>query len=201
MKQFRFDSVNHEYFLGDSQLPGVTSILKSAGIINTQFYTVAGRDRGTLIHESCEHLDRYEIDLNDLDEEIRPFVQAYKNFKEDTGFAPTMIESPIYHSKLMYAGCLDRVGILNGKNVLIDLKSGVSPKWASLQLIAYKMACEDMFPSLFNEQNLLSRLVLQLKSSGSYKLVEFSSDDDERDWAVFKSACSVNAWKTTMRVK
>ena len=46
-----FHPALHECREGDRVIPGVTQILKSAGIINCFFYSEEARERGSAVHD------------------------------------------------------------------------------------------------------------------------------------------------------
>src|SRR6185369_17788774 len=98
----RFNAETHEYFLGDRLVPSVTQVLKTAGFINDQSYSEEGSNRGAAVHKACEYLDRDELDWDSLHSTIRPYVKAYRRFKDQTGFLPELIEHQVYNEQYFY---------------------------------------------------------------------------------------------------
>jgi len=183
-----FDEEKHEYKWHGKQVPSVTTILKSAGIVDAAWYTEEARIRGTHVHQAAQFYDEGDLAPGSIRPEIQPYMDAYVKFKRDTGFYPILIEQKVIHTK-GYAGTLDRVGWLNDRLVQIDLKSGGIPKWAGLQTEAYKQALEEMISlgHIKLEQYPEARFALQLTSEGKYKLQPLQGlSDGHYFWAALE---------------
>ena len=178
-EQIKFDAPTHKYTVGNREVMSVTTILKEAGMIDTQWFTEESRLRGTAVHEAVFydiHNDLHEDGMHDI---IRPYVQAWFKFKNDTDFLPlsSMCEARMYHPIYEYAGTPDLIGRLNGRMVLIDIKTGDCPT-ARFQTAAYRE-----FPKV----RALSpaRFSLRLFNDGKYKCLQHS---DPNDFLVFLDA-------------
>lgn len=178
MSEIRFDEVKHRYFLDSREIPGVTSILKGAGIIDTSWYNNVACQRGTYVHRAICFHNRGTLDESTLSPILAPYLGAYTRFLRESGFTPMRWEEIVYTSQ--YAGTFDILGQLNGIYVLIDIKTGSMPKWAGLQTQAYAAAVECMPDHKLKPQK---RLGLQLKDTGAYSLTEFSDPRDASTWA------------------
>jgi hypothetical protein len=95
--------------------PSVTTILKAEGFIDTRFYDDWSRDRGSMIHLATAYDDRNELDEENLDPVIRPYLEAWQKFRRESGFIPEKIEVPGMSTVYRYAGTPDRIGELPGK--------------------------------------------------------------------------------------
>jgi hypothetical protein len=93
----------------------VTSILKAEGLIDTRFYDDWSRDRGSMIHLATHYDDMGELDEETLDPVIRPYLEAWRKFRKESGFVPEVIEVPMMSINYRYAGTPDRIGQLPGK--------------------------------------------------------------------------------------
>jgi hypothetical protein len=91
------------------------------------------------------------------------------------------IEQILYHKKLMYAGTCDRIGILDGKRVVLDLKTGRPEPWHGIQLSAYEL-CLPYEGSI--------RTALYLKSDGNYRLVNYNLVEETALWLA-----TLDAWR------
>lgn len=110
--------------------------------------TGAAAARGTDVHRVAEALHLGQV--IEYDEAIEPYVVQYRRFLED--FQPEFLlaEAPCYNLTYRYAGTLDGVAIIDGKTVVVDIKttahgpdSGKSrPPFAetAVQVTLYKMA-------------------------------------------------------------
>jgi hypothetical protein len=178
----QFDEENHVYTFNDKIFPSVTQILWEENFIDSVFYDEWSRNKGRLVHLVC-HLD----DTNDLDEVtvdpiLQPYLDAYRAFKDDTGFIVESSEVPLISEAYSFAGTPDKVGVLNKMPALIDIKSGAVEPWAALQLSFYEV--------LTNHPH--KRYALQLTPEGKYKLISFVGRQDRN---LCLSILAVYHWK------
>lgn len=137
----RLDHATHEYWCGKRKFDSVTHILQYLGLTNdysniSSFYA----ERGTAVHKAVEFVDKGTLDESKLDPICRPYVAAYRRFLRESGYVPLHWEIPIHHAVLGYAGTIDKVGSLNGRVGVLDIKTSraVDPS-VELQLCAYKV--------------------------------------------------------------
>jgi hypothetical protein len=157
-----FDETTHTYRLDGRRLISVTqalSILDDRWKVDP-FYLEFGK----MVHRATACYDRGEYDDFTWDERIIPSVEAYVKFRSETDFEPIHIELPLFHPTRIYAGTLDRIGTLNGRQVLIDLKTGAKARVDELQEVAYwELAIANNIPV----QKLFD---LYLHKNGKYNL-------------------------------
>jgi hypothetical protein len=149
-----FDAEKHEYRLPDGRLvPSVTQILHGVGVA-TDFERIMSfgtkiaeaiefrRALGTAAHADCHAFDDNDLDWDRVDERVRPYVEAWGIFRENTGLMPIARERRVLHHGSFYCGTLD--GILlkpNGTRVLVDIKLGdPEDAAAQFQTAAYEAA-------------------------------------------------------------
>jgi len=183
--ELQFDPDTHTYTINGRRLISVTQALAIAD--DRRMVDPYYLERGRILHKACEYLDRDELDLETLDDQIRPYFLAYVKFQEDTGFKPDLIELRLSHLTYLYAGTIDRIGDLNGNHVLIDLKSGAPAKADPLQLAAYwELARVNTIP--------IKRLFdLYLHDDSTYRLVEVVKP--KLLLPVFLSALTLTRWR------
>lgn len=140
---FTFDANAHKYYVGGVEVPGVTKILHESGLAPAYHGSSDAAWRGTRVHEACELLDLDDLDWTELGArwpgEWVKMVRAYERFKLETGFVPELIEHQAYHPQYRFAGTLDRRGLLNGEQTLIDFKTGQEEKWHKYQTAGYQI--------------------------------------------------------------
>lgn len=150
----------HEYVLPDGRVvPSVTQILAATGI-STDFESLKQvspsmraaiekkRAIGSALHRDAHALDDHDLDWSTVHPEVKPYLEAWAVFRENSRLEPLCRERCVYHSGLHYAGTFD--GIFrssNGRNVLVDLKTGdpddAGTQW---QTAGYQLAWEYMHP-------------------------------------------------------
>ncbi|MEM7342461.1 MAG: hypothetical protein AAF467_27735 [Actinomycetota bacterium] len=105
----------------------------------------AGATMGDALHKMTERLDRGDIQLADVPEQMRDLCAAYQRRLTKAGITidPTGVERLILHDDWQIAGTADRLPLIlrDGTRVLGDLKTGkdLSFSWLSIaqQLAIY----------------------------------------------------------------
>ena len=169
-------------------VPSVTQIMKDVGYYPWTFLDkdeseihfpngeITPVDKGTRVHKIVENIDR-GIEVDPIDPELLPYVEAYRQFKNDNEITITQIEKIIFEDEFWYAGALDRVMTINDCPAIVDIKTGTKLSVTGIQLAAYKYAWEKMS----GEKNL-NRFALHLKDTGAYKLVPYRNKEDLPDF-------------------
>jgi hypothetical protein len=77
--------------------------------------------RGTEVHKAAE---KYALGmLPEIDPAVEPYVEQYRRFLSDFKPEFLMAEAPIYNLTMHYAGTLDGVAVIDGKTVVVDIKT------------------------------------------------------------------------------
>lgn len=150
-----FDAARHEYRLPDARLvPSVTQILHAVGVA-TDFEAIAARsDRlaaaieyrralGTAVHADAHAFDDNDLDWEGVHEDVKPYIEAWGIFRENTGLIPTARERRVFHPGCFYCGTLDGIFEKPGaaRRVLVDIKLGdPEDAGAQFQTAAYEAA-------------------------------------------------------------
>lgn len=177
-----FDEQNHIYRVQGVAIPSVTQILVAEGFIDTSWFTEYGRDRGKYAHEAIKLYEQGSLDEESLDPVLRPYLDAWKQFKTDTGYVSEVVEEPLYSPVYQYAGTPDNIGLLNGEPTVLDIKTGAISPWVALQLSAYETL----------KKMCLDRVALRLMPDGKYRLRHFK---DRTDRQVFLAAVATFYWR------
>lgn len=139
---FVFDSELHKYTLDGVELPSVTHICRFLHY-KAEYADKALRDiarlRGTAIHELTALMDYGEDIL--MEHELAPYVNGWSDFKRDYRAVPTHIEVSLHCPT--FAGTIDRICEINGKNIVVDIKTGSTVNKTALQaqLTGYALLC------------------------------------------------------------
>ena len=172
---------NHKYTIDDQPVPGVSEILQGVGYVDTRYFDAESRQRGTAVHKVCELWDK-GTPIPGLAKfpELHGYLEAWKKFRAEAGFKPEEIEYVVGHPALMYAGTLDRLGDMDGSNLLVDIKTGTPAWWHPIQTAAYGGMVMGTGP----------RMGVYLRGNGDYRI---ESHNDYMDWDRFVWA--LNIWK------
>lgn len=169
-----FYDKSHVYELDGERIPCVSDLCR---FIHKEIYKdapvwqmEAAADRGTKVHAATEALDR--AGRAEIDEAYLPYLQAYALFRQEHEVEWELIEHADYHPELMYAGTIDRYGMVDGYRTLVDLKTTyrVYKPLCGASLNLYRLILEA-------RQKCVERLVIiHLKKDGTYKLVNIPID-------------------------
>jgi hypothetical protein len=177
------DEATHTYRTAEGVVvPGVTTILRAAGLIDTRWCTDYGRDRGTLVHLACEYDDRGILDDATVDDAIKGYVEAWRCFKATARFTPESMEVVVHNETYGYAGKYDVAGTMHGSKVIVDRKTGTVYPATGLQLAAYERCMGEPH----------KRMAVELHEDGKFKVEMYT---DESDWQVFCATLAVYNWK------
>lgn len=186
-----FDEENHRYFVDGRSVRSVTGILDNGSFKSTN--AERGMAIGKEVHKLLDKYDNGEvIEIENLDVETRPYLQAHEKFCDACDYVPLFSEQIVYHPVHNYIGRLDRIALINSKLCLPDFKTGSSgvQNWMGLQLAAYA-AC---VPLRIVEEEInciglrytgkleLNRKIIRLKPDGNFRLHDF---DDPYDFHRF----------------
>ena len=176
MAAIHFDPETHIYTTdAGSVVPSITQRIRRGGLLGpaTQFYSAESADRGTAVHLACADRDQGRDVADFLKGEFGGFLTSYIRWCEAMEPVWTSIETPQYSPRYQTAGTADRVGTINGRPVVLDLKSGGKANWHGVQVAFYDLIHDDLPP------RQRRRLVLYLRSHGRMaQLVEFRSPYD-----------------------
>lgn len=183
-----FEPVTHQYTVEGKIVPSVTKILSFTGL-SPDFSVIPPhvlenkRQLGTEVHERTQLIDMGCEVTDD------GYSRAYIKFKNEMNFSPTEIELPVY-SKSGYAGTIDRVGVINNKLSIVDLKTTqvIDLPYMGPQTAAYEMAYKEWA----EYKKVMPRYILQLKPDGNYKLTECKVKEDLN---IFRYALEIVKWR------
>lgn len=196
-QEITFNPCLHEYrkMVGGIFVPSVTQILGAAGLapdfsLVNQEVLEYKRNLGTQVHAATALDDR--DDLGEYDSRIDGYVQAWRQFRAVFRFEADVVERMVYCPKYGFAGTLDRMGILQGNNALLDIKTGnASEGYVGPQTAAYLVALTG------NERLTMPRFMVRLFDDGTYKLTPLKN---KMDWQIFLNCLNLYRWKVQHRI-
>lgn len=166
----------HKYLVdGTIDAPSVTTVLNYISDaeykrIDPSLLLYAAR-RGTLVHEYCEAID-YDIPPETVEAEIVGYIKAYLEFLRDYRCSWEQIESAVYSEEYGFAGTIDRAGLIDGKESVLDIKTLSAPTKLNkfsvcMQTAAYAVARRETYGV-----ETQKRFALYLKKDGDYTLMD-----------------------------
>lgn len=129
-------------------------------------------ERGTEIHKATQELD--EKGECSIREDFAPYIAAYNNFLADKKPVWEGIELMVQKDGI-YAGTLDRYGLVDGLHTIVDIKTSSKINKQTLALYTaaqnlYRMAIQPFVP-------VDRLLILQIMRDETYKTIELPIDD------------------------
>lgn len=100
----------HIYSANGKILPSVTGILCAEGFVDDEWFTEWARDKGSHVHTAINYDLTNELDEDSLDDEIRPYLAAFRKFMADSGLRVERSEVPGVNTTHLYCGTPDIVG-------------------------------------------------------------------------------------------
>ena len=149
LARLRFDPGPHKYYLrqadnSETELASVTTMISRLGLTDTSVFTDADRHNGTARHLATELDDLGTLDEENIDDELRPALQAWRQFRKDARFTPSHVEIRGFSASRNYAFTIDRVGVFGDKTAIIDIKGSSKLPTYALQLWLYALGWEEL---------------------------------------------------------
>lgn len=192
-----FDEKKHQYKVDGKVVPSVTEILEHItavgyGKVNPSILEEA-KERGTAVHELTEAID-LGFPPEYIDPALEGYAVAYLQFLGDYDVEWDYIEHRFYEPKMGFCGTIDRVGKIDGKDCVLDIKTTSSPsvdqKIAVVcQTAAYSLGIVDEYSPYVN------RYALYLHRDGTYELFdckEYELDRDFSGYSLFFDLCNLH---------
>ena len=203
-----FDEEKHEYSVGGIRVPSVSEILaplsaERYGELNPWMLKAAAA-KGTAVHEATELVD-YGIPL-EPDPDVYDYMFAYETFLLEHEVDWEAIEGIVYYKRTedelpLYAGTIDRFGLVDGIPAVVDIKTYASMSTdsqlsASCQTVLYADALESMGRMVFG------RYILHLRKDGTYRLIDLNKWDNEHGFNSRDTAWMLwNVWNNKDKAK
>lgn len=196
-----FDPEPHVYRFDGEVIPSVTQLLEPlinyAGVPGAILQHAA--DRGTAVHLATEFFDDDDLDEATVDPEILPYVEAWRTFREESGFEVVRSEVRVYSARHRYAGTVDTIGLLDGRLAMVEKKTtAILHPATAVQVVAYGKAFNEMACARDRVRSFHS---VHLRRDGTYRFDEY---DPETHWGMFlalrypdhpQSAATRAAWE------
>jgi len=171
-----FQEDDHIYEVDGEVMPSVSEIIRFIArevygdVVQSVLDNAA--DRGTRVHKATQMLD--VVGDVECDEDIVPYVTAYVQFIKEHKPQWDHIEKSMFCSTGKFCGTLDRVGELDGKKTIVDIKtsSTIQKVLYGAQLNLYRMMAQE------NGIEVERLVILHLTKDKGYKLIEIPVDDE-----------------------
>ena len=182
---FTFLPDGHQYIEDGLTRKSVTQRLNESGLVCyagiPEDVLQRKADIGTAAHLACWYWDEGDLNWDSVDDAVVPYVLGWVKFRKETDFVPRIIERRGIGEMagVRYGYTLDREGVFNGSDYLIEIKctAAVEPSWRP-QTAAYEHALFKL------DGKRRRRIAVHLKPNGNYSLV---SMQDVQDYMIFRT--------------
>ena len=194
MAEFLFDEATHTYTLDGVVIPSVTEICApiTCGKYPPVGVVQQAAARGTRVHELCA---LYDMDAlpDEIEAELVGYVKAWAAFCRDYKPVWKHIELPLYgeiDTGLPFAGTLDRIGEIDGRTRVVDIKTA-----ASLDRPAKVALCEQItgyeWLADLNDIDVSygAGMGVQLFANGNYRVHLTAKIVQKYDFALIETFC------------
>ncbi len=177
MAKLLFYDDTHRYTVDGEDVPSVSELTRFLARElyqdAPQFAIDSAAQRGTKIHKATEALDKFgSVEIED---DLAPYLKAYVQFVKEHTPEWEKIEWAVCNEKL-YAGTLDRYGVMNGKKIILDIKT--TGTITGMHKVLYS-AGQNLYRLAVLKENPVDELwILQLKKDGTYKLIQLDVNED-----------------------
>jgi len=173
--ELKFDPIKHIYTLDGEVIPSVTDLTR---FIHNEIYGNVpahmlrqSMSKGKAVNAATAELDR--SGKASIRSDCAGYLQAYAAFKKEHEVSWSMIDEQV-HYKNYYAGTLDRVGMVDGRKVLLTISTASN---LGRKLMTYFIATLSLYwLAAPNHSDISAQMVLQLRSDGTYRLREVPCD-------------------------
>lgn len=183
--ELTFDEESHRYTLDETPVISVTQALVGGGLVDTKWFTEWARDRGSAVHRAIQLFEADDLDESTIDENVRPFFDAYLKFKAEYRWEPLESELHVWSARHQYAGTADCVGRTHGTKAIVDYKTGQLTPAVGIQLTGYALAHAECRHSVITKL-----LGVRLVGDGTYRIQTYKLNP-----GVFYAALSIARWK------
>jgi len=193
-----FQPAGHVYRWYGRIVPSISAILAPLGYLDqVDSATLARRAaEGSQVHEYI-HSWLADDDLG-APPPSESYEGAFHRLAREHSLNPLVLEQPLYHAGLGYAGRPDYYGLLDDRAVVLEWKTGTAlPATVGIQTAAqYELIRAQPEETLKPLPNL-RRFAALFEPDGRYRLVE---QTDPHDWSVFVSLLNVRRWRERMHL-
>ena len=135
---------DHRYFIGGSEIPGNTAVLRASGY-GHGYGTASDMRRGRAVHKASMYLTERRLDWTTVAPSLLPYVAGWAAFLRVSRFRAKKgwVERPTYCKRYGFATRPDVVGFLNGRLAVVQIKSGGLDPSVEPQTAGEALAVED----------------------------------------------------------
>ncbi len=156
----------------------VSEALDLLGLKDTAFLSESAAIRGTHVHEATVMIDEGDLRWEALDPVLEPYCRAYVKWLDEKKPKILRAEYRVEILDVGFSGTLDRLIEMDGRQWLVDLKTGAKQPWHRWQVALYSVLYQMKHGGTAPVQS-----ILYLNPEGRYQWDQFKNPWQDRERA------------------
>jgi hypothetical protein len=166
---------------------GFTRALALAGCVDYQWVEQEDLWRGQEVHKLIEYRLKGTLDRATVPDDRKGYLDALEKFLRETCYIPIQVEQYVKNVELRVRGRVDTAGLMRGRRIVIDFKTGAINPAVALQL------CLGGF--CLDPNKWWERSAVLLRSNGQYSMKNFPLKTWYSDLQTALGAVRIAQWK------
>lgn len=201
--EIRFEESTHTYWINGIQYPSVTQLFEKYHL-KRAYYRPGYATLGRRAHQVLAEIDSaikfgFEYPEEDISDDLKGFVCAWANAKEEKKILIDEIEVRCASEVYKFAGTVDRIGTINDKLSIIDIKTGSCDRNDPVQLCGYRMAAYEYWRSehfVGADSLLVAQLAnVYINKDGSFTVRIWDDKEVEEAIITWKAILRLEHWR------
>lgn len=201
---------DHTYTMNTRPAPGVTGVIKEAGLADWRWVKDYYRDRGSRAHKAIHYMIEHDLNLGTCPDEVLGYVISAADFLAAHNAETIAVERRVASVNYWYAGTLDWLGYLDACSerkccpvpfrhalTMQDWKTSLTFHPATaIQTIAYADAWYEETKELTQRRTC----VLVAEDGGPARQKEYPPADHREDRETWRAALKCCGWRRRHRI-
>ena len=183
----QFDAETHTYTVDGERYISVTEVFDRLGLVSEFAKVEEARARGVRVHLACHFLGKGTLDWKSVYKLDKPYIRGWEKYLRESKLVVEISEKPLFNHTYRYAGTPDCIGRIGKRPTVVDIKAGVVPVTAALQMAAYGPCVEG--------GKLYDRIAVALTGDGNYKIKFYKPGDFQADLDTFLAMLRTVQWR------
>lgn len=187
MAVIRFDAVRHVYYLDGLEVPHITGLLGSAGLVDSRWYTEESSRRGTAIHKLTEDYDLGALDPVRCTSAYKGYLLSHVEMMRRLKPEILEVELAQVHVGHGFGGRPDREMVMYGELSILEGKSGEVSDAHNVQTALQAIL---VAPKYGKAPEAIPRFCIYWRADGRAKLYEHPDRRDfEKAYRILDKFC------------
>lgn len=190
MGKAKFIEEDHTYVTpGGRVLPGITSLLRSVGILDKMRGSQRAMARGSRVHEAIQFDCEGDLNLESMSAAEVGYVHGARRARDEGGIEVSHAELAVCNEALGYGTKLDAIGTWKGMAAVVNWKTGGMYDHYPIQMALEALCCGHLWKIPATQ---IARLGVFVRSDGRHSIHQY---EDVSDITVARAIATTVSWK------